>query len=46
MVNHFKAGNFKQGIVDGILNAGVQLKKYFPSQEDDVNELSNEISKG
>ncbi|MFB9079071.1 TPM domain-containing protein [Flavobacterium procerum] len=46
MVNHFKAGNFKQGIVDGILNAGEQLKKYFPSTEDDTNELSNEISKG
>ncbi|MBZ4041343.1 TPM domain-containing protein [Flavobacterium hibisci] len=46
MTNHFKAGNFKQGIVDGILNAGEQLKKYFPSSEDDKNELSNEISKG
>ena len=46
MTNHFKAGNFKQGIVDGILNAGEQLKKYFPSTEDDTNELSNEISKG
>ncbi|MFB9110308.1 TPM domain-containing protein [Flavobacterium gyeonganense] len=46
MTNHFKAGNFKQGIVDGILNAGEQLKKYFPSSEDNKNELSNEISKG
>lgn len=46
MSNHFKAGNFKQGIVDGILNAGEQLKKYFPSSESDTNELSNEISKG
>ncbi|SHM84638.1 TPM domain-containing protein [Flavobacterium chilense] len=46
MVNHFKSGNFKQGIVDGVLNAGEQLKKYFPSFEGDTNELSNEISKG
>ncbi|OOV20272.1 TPM domain-containing protein [Flavobacterium sp. LM4] len=46
MTNHFKSGKFKQGIVDGILNAGEQLKKYFPSQENDTNELSNEISKG
>nr|WP_294779619.1 TPM domain-containing protein [uncultured Flavobacterium sp.] len=46
MTNHFKSGNFKQGIVDGILNAGEQLKRYFPSLENDTNELSNEISKG
>ncbi|EJL60272.1 TPM domain-containing protein [Flavobacterium sp. CF136] len=46
MVEQFKAGNFKQGIVDGILNAGEQLKKNFPWSEEDTNELSNEISKG
>ncbi|WKL47642.1 TPM domain-containing protein [Flavobacterium pectinovorum] len=46
MVEQFKAGNFKQGIVDGILNAGEQLKKNFPWSEGDTNELSNEISKG
>ena len=43
---HFKNGNFKDGIVDGILNAGIQLKQFFPWQTDDENELSNEISKG
>ena len=46
MVNHFKKGNYKQGLIDGILNAGEQLKKHFPWQEGDTNELSNEISKG
>ncbi|MFH6944091.1 TPM domain-containing protein [Flavobacterium sp. FlaQc-50] len=46
MVTQFKSGNFKQGIVDGILSAGEQLKKYFPRLADDTNELSNEISKG
>jgi len=46
MINQFKSGNFKRGIVDGILNAGEQLKKYFPWSEGDTNELSNEISKG
>lgn len=46
MVSHFKEGNFKQGLIDGILKAGEELKKFFPHQEDDVNELSNEISKG
>ena len=46
MANHFKNGNFKQGLIDGISKAGEQLKKYFPYQEGDTNELSNEISKG
>jgi uncharacterized membrane protein len=46
MGNHFKSGNFKQGLINGILEAGDQLKKYFPYQENDTDELSNEISKG
>ena len=46
MVAHFKNGNFKQGLIDGIMKAGEQLKRYFPYEEGDTNELSNEISKG
>ena len=46
MTAHFKEGRFKQGLIDGILLAGEQLQKYFPHQEGDTNELSNEISKG
>ena len=46
MSNHFKKSDFKQGLIDGILSAGQQLKKHFPYQQDDTNELSNEISKG
>ena len=46
IVSHFKNGNFKQGLIDGITKAGEQLKKYFPYLEGDTNELSNEISKG
>ena len=46
MKNHFKNGNFKQGLIDGILMAGEQLKNHFPWQDGDTNELSNEISKG
>ena len=46
MSTHFRSGNFKQGLVDGVLKAGEQLQKYFPYQDDDTNELANEISKG
>lgn len=46
MVIHFKNKNFKQGIVDGILKAGEQLKKHFPLLADTTNELSDEISRG
>lgn len=46
MAAQFKTGNFKQGLIDGITKAGEQLQKYFPYEEDDTNELSNEISKG
>ena len=42
----FIKGNFKQGIVDGVLKAGQELKTHFPWQINDENELSNEISKG
>jgi uncharacterized membrane protein len=46
MAAHFKNGKNKQALVDGIYNAGQQLKKYFPHQDDDVDELTNEISTG
>ncbi len=46
MVNHFKTGNNVQALVEGIHNAGEQLKKHFPFEDDDTDELSNEISKG
>lgn len=46
MIAHFKNGDFKKGLIDGIQKAGAQLKSYFPFQDGDHNELSNEISKG
>ena len=46
MASEFKTGNFKQGLINGITKAGTQLQKYFPYEEGDTNELSNEISKG
>ena len=44
--SQFKSGNFKQGIINGILKAGEELKAHFPWKIDDKDELSNEISKG
>lgn len=46
MMTHFKMGNFKQGLIDGVLKAGEQLQKHFPHHDDDTNQLSNEISIG
>jgi len=46
VIEHFKQQKFKEGLIAGILRAGDQLKQIFPSQTDDKNELSNEISRG
>ena len=47
IANNFQRGKFKQGLIDGILMAGEQLKNYFPyDNQNDINELPNEISKG
>jgi len=43
MLEHFKAGNFTEGLTKGITMAGEALKKYFPHQLDDVNELDDDI---
>ena len=41
---NFKEGKFTDGLSQGIIMAGEQLKTHFPYQEDDVNELPDEIS--
>jgi len=46
MISHFKKGEFAIGLINGIEKAGEQLKQYFPHQDNDVNELSDEISYG
>lgn len=46
IIKQFKSGNIKQGLVDGILKAGQQLKKHFPYKKGDSNELPNSISTG
>lgn len=46
IIEKFKKGNMKQGLVDGILKAGEQLKKHFPRKNNDTNELLDDISVG
>ncbi|NJB72879.1 putative membrane protein [Saonia flava] len=44
--SQFALGNFKQGIVEGVLAVGNELEAHFPWNHNDTNELSNEVSKG
>ncbi len=46
MLDAFREEKFTDGLVDGIIKTGESLKKHFPYQTDDVNELSDEISFG
>lgn len=46
MLNHFRSGNFSEGLMEAIDMVGIELKKYFPYQTDDVNELPDDISFG
>jgi uncharacterized membrane protein len=41
---NFREGKFTEGLAEGIVLAGKQLKTHFPYSKDDVNELSDEIS--
>ncbi|MEX8546042.1 MAG: TPM domain-containing protein [Mucilaginibacter sp.] len=44
MLSHFKFGNLTEGITAGLKMAGEQLQKYFPSQDSDKNELSDDVA--
>ena len=44
MVSYFKHGRVKEGIVAGVKNTGEALKRYFPAQDGQSNELSDEVS--
>jgi uncharacterized membrane protein len=46
IIGRFHSDSLTAGLIYGITNTGQYLKKYFPFQEDDVNELSDEISFG
>ncbi len=44
--SEFRQENFCEGMIKGILQIAEVMKGHFPWQEDDVNELSDEISTG
>ena len=46
MASYFKKGDFKNGIIQGVLKAGEELQAHFPWDHNDTNELSDEVSKG
>ncbi|WP_347838713.1 TPM domain-containing protein [uncultured Draconibacterium sp.] len=46
VIAKLKQGKYAEALADGIVKAGEQLKAHFPYQDDDVNELSDEISFG
>ena len=46
MAAKFSEGLFEEGLEAGILRCGEKLKTYFPYQNDDINEISDEISYG
>lgn len=46
LMKNFKEGKFTEGLSEGIILAGRQLKTHFPYNKNDVNELSDEISFG
>ena len=44
MAAHFREDRFVEGLAEGIALVGERLRENFPHREDDVNELSDEIS--
>ena len=42
----YGSGNFVTGLTTGISMVGNKLKEYFPYKDDDINELSDDISVG
>lgn len=46
VVGHARNGDLAAGLVEAILKLGQILKKYYPHQDDDIDELDNTISYG
>ncbi|MDD2595222.1 MAG: TPM domain-containing protein [Bacteroidales bacterium] len=46
MKSDFAAGRFTEGICQAVISVGEALKQYFPYEDGDINEQTNEISFG
>lgn len=46
MLSEFREDHFTEGLIHAIESTGKHLKKHFPRQKDDNNELSDDISFG
>jgi uncharacterized membrane protein len=46
MLNEFREEKFTEGLIEGITKTGTYLKKHFPYQTNDINELPDDISFG
>jgi len=46
MIHNFREGKFTDGLIEGIMLVGEKLKKHFPYNTGDKNELSDDISFG
>lgn len=44
MFDNFRDGFFTEGLCQAVMLAGEQLKRHFPHQRDDINELPDEVS--
>jgi uncharacterized membrane protein len=44
MEKYFSEEKFAEGLVEGIIMTGSQLKEYFPHKANDINELPDDIS--
>jgi len=43
MLEFFKKGELAEGVIAGVMDAGLQLSLFFPRAHDDVNELPNDL---
>lgn len=46
ITKYFMADDYETGLREAVLKIGEKLRKFFPYQDDDINELSDDISYG